>query len=231
MNELRTLIKELEHEPPQSLARQRQRLVQAMTEPPARRRWLSGRRLVLAGAVAAAVAAAVAVPSVLGSATPAYALTERQDGTINLKIYEFRDPEALEGELAGLGVTADITYLPLGKRCGNDRVPVLAGDDFGEGLSSTDPAVKAELRERLRRSPSYQAIRPQDGITIYPRHIRPGQIAVIEVSENPVTPTAGRPGVAWQFSGRLTTGPVAPCQVVDDPSAGDIGDATPPPGS
>ncbi len=54
---------------------------------------------------------------------------------------------------------------------------------------------------------------------------------MIEIMENPVTPTVERPGVAWAFSGRLTTGPVAPCEVVADPSAGEIGDATPPPGS
>ncbi|MGI5286698.1 hypothetical protein ACQEVF_25630 [Nonomuraea polychroma] len=250
MDELKTLIKELEHEPPHSLARQRLRLAQEATAAPRDRRWrrllpfgqhtrleqplLSGRRLAMGAAVAAAVAAGVAVPSLLGSAKPAYALTKNQDGSINLKIYDFRDPEHLEKELAEWGVPADITYLPLGKRCGNIRAPFLKGDDFGrtkEELSNSDAATQARLRERLQESISYQAIRPQDGITIYPRHIKPGQIAMIEVMENPVTPTVEHPGVAWQFSGRLTTGPIEPCQVVADPSANDIGDATPPPGS
>ncbi|MGW5154770.1 hypothetical protein ACWEPN_04715 [Nonomuraea wenchangensis] len=239
MDELKTLIKELEHEPPHSLARQRLRLAQeAAAAPRGRRRgrllpFLSGRRLVMGAAVAAAVAVGVAVPSLLGSAEPAYALTKNQDGSINLKVYEFRDPEQVEKELGEWGVPADITYLPLGKRCGNVRAPFLKGDDFGAGeeLSSGDAAAQARFRERLRKSASYQAIRPQDGITIYPRNIKPGQIAMIEVMENPVTPSAARPGVAWQFSGRLTTGPIQPCEVVADPSADDIGDATPPPGS
>ncbi|WP_043633085.1 hypothetical protein [Nonomuraea candida] len=248
MDELKTLIKELEHEPPASLARQRQRLIREAAAAPrdrswrgllsfdrhARRPFLSGRRLAVGAVVAAAVAAGVAVPSLLGSAQPAYALAKNQDGSINLKIYEFRDPERIEKELAAWGVTADITYLPLGKRCGNDRAPALAGDDFGateKELLSDDAATRARVRERLEKSPSFQAIRPEDGITIYPRHIKPGQIAMIEVMENPVTPTAERPGAAWQFSGRLTTGPVEPCDVVADPSAGDIGDATPPPGN
>ncbi|SDM74842.1 hypothetical protein [Nonomuraea jiangxiensis] len=247
MDELKTLIKELEHEPPHSLARQRLRLAQEATAAPRDRRWsrllrhnrreqplLSGRRLAMGAAVAAAVAAGVAVPSLLGSADPAYALTKNQDGSINLKIYDFRNPEHVEKELADWGVPADITYLPLGKRCGNNRAPFLKGDDVGatkEELSNSDAAVQAGLRERLEKSSSYQAIRPQDGITIYPRHIKPGQIALIEVMENPVTPTVERPGVAWQFSGRLTTGPIEPCKVVADPSATDIGDATPPAGS
>ncbi|MGW3344878.1 hypothetical protein ACWDA3_16320 [Nonomuraea rubra] len=250
MDELKTLIKELEHEPPHSLARQRLRLAQEATAAPLDRRWrrllpfgrhtrperplLSGRRLAMGTAVAVAVAVGVAVPSLLGSAEPAYALTKNQDGSINLKIYDFRDPEHLEKELQDWGVPADITYLPLGKRCGNNRAPFVKGDDFGatkEELSSSDPAAQARLRERLQKSISYQAIRPQDGITIYPRHIQPGQIAMIEVMENPATPTVERPGVAWQFSGRLTTGPIEACKVVADPSANDIGDATPPPGS
>ncbi|MEV0630135.1 hypothetical protein ACI2LC_40775 [Nonomuraea wenchangensis] len=227
MDELKTLIKELEHEPPHSLARQRLRLTQEAVAGPRDRRWgrllafgrkdrlggpfLSGRRLAVGAAVAAAVAAGVAVPSLVGTAKPAYALTKNQDGSINLKVYDFRDPEQVEQELGEWGVEADITYLPLGKRCGNVRAPFVKGDEAG--------AV------------SYQAIRPQNGITIYPRHIKQGQIAMIEVMENSVTPSAARPGVAWQFMGRLTTGPIQPCEVVADRSADHIGDATPPPGS
>jgi hypothetical protein len=240
MDELKTLIRELEHEPPGSLARQRLRLVQEATgTSPGRGRrrplpFLGARRFAVGAAVAAAVAVGVAVPSLLGSAEPAYALTKNQDGSINLKIYDFRDPAQVERELKGWGVTADITYLPLGRRCGNARAPFLKEDQVDvskEELASDDAAVRARVRERLGRTPSAQAIRPRDGITIYPRHIRPGQIAMIEVMENPVAPTVERPGVAWQFSGRLTTGPVAPCEVVADPSADEIGDATPPPGS
>jgi hypothetical protein len=78
---------------------------------------------------------------------------------------------------------------------------------------------------------SAKAIRPEHGITIYPRYIKPGQIVLIEVMENPVEPTVEHPGVAWQLSGRLTDGPVALCQMVNDPSAFDIGNATPSPGS
>ncbi|MEU4835972.1 hypothetical protein [Streptosporangium sp. NPDC023615] len=195
----------------------------------------AGRRFAWAGAGVATIAAAtaVAVPLAIGSPTPAYALTENADGSINLTINEFRDPEQVERELAELGVRADITYLPLGKRCGNARAPFVKGDKAdvsAEDLSSKDPVVQARIRKRMENLPSARAIRPKNGITIHPRHIERGQIVMIEVQENPVEPTVERPGVAWGFTGRLTEGPVAPCQVVDDPTAFDIGDGTPPPG-
>ncbi|WP_235854321.1 RNA polymerase sigma factor [Nonomuraea aridisoli] len=150
------------------------------------------------------------------------------DGSINLRT--FRDPDQVERDLARLGVRTDMTYLPLGVLT---RWVVDTGDRWAaaEELKSEDPAVRARVRARAMNTASSKAIRPEHGITIYPRHIKPGQIVLIEVMENPVEPTVERPGVAWQFSGRLTDGPVAPCQVVDDRSAFDIGNATPPPGN
>ncbi|MEW9531365.1 hypothetical protein [Microbispora sp. NPDC049125] len=201
--------------------------------PAARRR--TGRRLLAgAGVVAAAAAAAVAVPMVTDSQPSAYALTRNADGSINLRITEFRDPEQVERDLAGMGVRADITYLPLGKRCADGRAPFVAGDHSDitpEEARSTDPAVQARIRKIGENTASAKAIRPENGITIYPRYIRPGQIVLIEVMENSRTPSPEHPGVAWQFGGRLTDGPVKPCRVADDPAAFDMGDATPPPGS
>jgi glutamyl-tRNA synthetase len=52
---------------------------------------------------------------------------------------------------------------------------------------------------------------------------------VLDVAENSVEPTVDKPGVAWQFSARLTEGPVKPCTLIDQPGAFDIGDATPNP--
>ncbi|MGC5012931.1 hypothetical protein ACLQ2R_19385 [Streptosporangium sp. DT93] len=195
----------------------------------------TGRRFAWAGAGVATIAAAtaIAVPLAIGSQTPAYALTENTDGSISLTINEFRDPEQVERDLAELGVRADITYLPLGKRCGNARAPFVKGDKAvasAEDLSGKDPVVQARTRKRMENLSSAKAIRPENGITINPRHMAPGQIVMIEVWENPVEPTVERPGVAWGFAGRLTGGPIAPCQVVDDPTASDIGDGTPPPG-
>ncbi|WP_432929632.1 hypothetical protein ACQPZZ_05760 [Microbispora sp. CA-135349] len=194
----------------------------------------SVRTRVLAGAAIAAAAAAVAVPLVIGQQTPAYALTKNPDGSINLKINEFRDPDQVERDLAKMGVHADITYLPLGKRCADGRAPFVAGDRTSftkKELESKDPAVQAHIRRVSEKLASSKAIRPKNGITIDPEFIKPGQIVLIQVNENPVEPDPGHPGVAWQFSGRLTEGPVKPCRVVDDPTAFEVGNATPPPGS
>ncbi|MCC5574274.1 hypothetical protein IMZ11_01290 [Microtetraspora sp. AC03309] len=203
--------------------------------PVAAARRMTGRRVLTGAAVlGVAATAAVAVPMVIGAQTPAYALTKNADGSINLKINDFRDPDQVEKDLADMGVRADITYLPLGKRCADGRAPFVDGDrtaTTAEELRSKEPAVQEELRKRVEKTASSKAIRPKNGITIYPKHIRPGQIVMIEVAENPVEPTVDKPGVAWQFSGRLTEGPVEPCQVVDQPGAFEIGDATPPPGS
>ncbi|MEU7690781.1 hypothetical protein FLW53_32150 [Microbispora sp. SCL1-1] len=205
---------------------------EARTRVPAVRR--IARPRYLAGAVVAAAAVAAAVPLVVGGQTPAYALTKNPDGSINLKINEFRDPDQVERDLAKMGVHADITYLPLGKRCADGRAPFVKGDRTSfakKDLESRDPAVQARIRRQLENTPSSKAIRPENGITIHPEFIEPGQTVMIEVNENPVEPDAGHPGVAWQFSGRLTEGPVQPCRVVDDPTAFEIGNATPSPGS
>ncbi|MFI0424926.1 hypothetical protein [Spongiactinospora sp. 9N601] len=198
-------------------------------------RWSPGRRFLAgAGVVGVAAAAALTVPLVTGQESPAYALTKGADGSINLKIRELRDADQVEKDLARFGISADITYLPLGKRCASGRAKPLAGDDVKitpEQLGSKDPAVKKKARDLLDNTPSAKAITPHEGITIYPKHIKPGQQVLIEAAENAEQVSAAKPGVVWSFSGRLVEGPIAPCKVEDDPYAYEIGDATPPAGS
>ncbi|MEV1199697.1 hypothetical protein [Microbispora rosea] len=206
---------------------------EARTRAPDGRRSIRARFLAGAG-IAVAAATAVAVPLVAGQQSPAYALTRHADGSISLRITEFRDPDQVERDLAKMGVRADITYLPLGKRCADGRAPFVAGDHTSfskEELTSEDPAVQARIRKEARKLASARAIRSEHGITIHPRFIEQGQIVMIEINENQVRPDAAHPGVAWQFSGRLTDGPVKPCRLIDDPSAFDMRTATPPPGS
>ncbi|MEU8267865.1 hypothetical protein AB0B89_11910 [Sphaerisporangium sp. NPDC049002] len=193
----------------------------------------TGRRLLATAAVTAiAAAAAIAVPLVTGTGTAAYAVTKNPDGSVTLTIREFRDPEGVEDELAAAGVRADVTYMPLGKRCERPGFRPLDADQANmptkEELLSKDPAVRAKIREKLASSPSGKAIRMRNGITIYPRYVEPGQTVVLQIAENPKEPTVRDPGVAWQFSGMLTDGPVNPCRLVDDPGAFDVGDAVPP---
>lgn len=93
------------------------------------------RRRLLAGVAAAGIAAAamVAVPLVTGSESSAYALTRNPDGSLTLKINEFRDSDQVERDLAELGVKADVSYVKPGTWCAPDRGRMV-------GASSIDPA-------------------------------------------------------------------------------------------
>lgn len=205
------------------------------------RRLLVRRRLLAGAAVAGiAAAAAVAVPFLNGSVTPAYAVTENTDGTITLKINEFRDPAQVEKDLAALGLTADVSYVKPGTRCAPDRGHTDAGPSFSkEEINSRDPEVQKRIREAISNSPNGKAFRMGRGeVRISPQHVKPGQTAVMEFTENE-DQTSGpeKPRALWQFSGYLVTGPVKACKVVGDPSWSKIPDprtnpeAYPPPGS
>ncbi|WP_051753659.1 hypothetical protein [Streptosporangium amethystogenes] len=205
------------------------------------RRLLVKRRLLAGAAVAGiAAAAAVAVPFLNGAGTPAYAVTKNTDGTITLKINEFRDPAQVEKDLAALGLTADVSYVKPGTRCAPDRGPTDAGPSFSkEELSSKDPEVRKRMREAIENSPNGKAFRMGHGeVRINPQYIKPGQTAVMEFTENE-DQTSGpeKPRALWQFGGYLVTGPVKPCKIVDDPSWSKMPDprtnpeAYPPPGS
>ena len=127
------------------------------------RRLLVRRRLLTGAAVAGiAAAAAVAVPFLNGSVTPAYAVTKNTDGTITLKINEFRDPAQVEKDLAALGLTADVSYVKPGTRCAPDRGHTDAGPSFSkEELNSKDPEVQKKIREAIEQLAERQGI--QDG--------------------------------------------------------------------
>jgi hypothetical protein len=205
-------------------------------------RHLRVKRRLAAGAVVAglAAAAAVAVPYLNGSETPAYAVTRNTDGTISLKINEFRDPAQVERDLAAVGLTADVSYVEPGTRCAPGRGASDSGPSFSkEELKSKDPQVQKRIREAIMNSPNSLAFKPGRGeIRIDPRHIKPDQTAVLEFTENE-DQTSGpeKPRALWQFSGYLVTGPLKPCKVIDDPSWDRMPDpktnpeAYPPPGS
>lgn len=205
------------------------------------RRLLIRRRLLAGGAVAAiAAAAAVAVPFLNGSETPAYAVTKNTDGTITLKINEFRDPAQVEKDLAAVGVTADVSYVKPGTRCAPDRGDADFGPSFSkEELKSKDPEVHKKIREAIENSANGKTFKMGGGqVRISPQYIKPEQTAVMEFTENE-DQTSGpeKPRALWGFSGYLVTGPVKPCKVIDDPSWGKMPDpktnpeAYPPPGS
>lgn len=74
------------------------------------------RRFMLGAAVAAAAGAAVAIVGIPGTnhhGTPAaWAVTKNADGTVTVKISDYRDPEGLQRKLRQAGLRADVVTLP-----------------------------------------------------------------------------------------------------------------------
>jgi hypothetical protein len=85
------------------------------TERPPRR----PRRLVLAGGLAsvAAVAAVAGVFLLTGGASPAYAVSKNDDGTVTVEISSLSDAAGLEQKLRDAGIRAVVQYVPPGKAC------------------------------------------------------------------------------------------------------------------
>ncbi|SEG63739.1 hypothetical protein SAMN05444920_103618 [Nonomuraea solani] len=186
------------------------------------RRRLVRRRLITGAAVAGiAASAAIAVPFLIGSESPAYAVTKHDDGTITLKINEFRDPDKVEKDLAAAGLTADVSYVKPGTRCATGRGKSEGSPSFPkEELQSKDPAVQKKIEEAMEQSQNAKAFKLGRGeVRISPQYIKTGQTAVMEFVENSDQSSGpDKPRVLWEFAGFVITGPVQPCKVVKDPS-------------
>ena len=78
-----------------------------------------GRRLVLAGGLAAVLAAAAATGVFFLSAgtQAAYGVTRNADGTVTVEIDSLSDAAGLQATLRAIGVNAVVQYLPAGKTC------------------------------------------------------------------------------------------------------------------
>ncbi|RVX44743.1 hypothetical protein EDD27_7489 [Nonomuraea polychroma] len=83
------------------------------------RRRFVGLSAAVAGVAAAATAVVVVMTGIAGS--PAYAVTKGTDGTVDVQISAFTDPEGLEAELADAGVKSVVDYLPAGQTCKEPR--------------------------------------------------------------------------------------------------------------
>ncbi|HET8601514.1 MAG TPA: hypothetical protein VFL99_14400 [Segeticoccus sp.] len=164
-----------------------------ITRAPRRRRLL--RPAVLAPALGAAVAAAIAFPSLTGG-TPAYAVTTGGDGLVHITINEAKDPKRLQEDLRAMGVNVVVDYIPMGKRC--------------------SPQPRSE--QLVPREQASLSVFPapegyEDGFTIDPKVIKPGQTGVLEFSVGDGTPV-----VAGIWAG-VSDGPVADCTLVDSTEA------------
>lgn len=159
-----------------------------------RRRQRLGWKPRLALGAAAVVAAAVAVPLTVGSGDdPAWAVTERKDGSLRVEIHEFRDLDGLERRLEQAGVPADVTELPPGKVCKKPRATG-AGWTMAEVTGKPGDA-EAEFVAFVVR-PSWFEGKDRVVVIEAPRNGRPSM----------------DPGAVWLM---VQEGPVKPCELVD----------------
>ncbi|TYB57067.1 hypothetical protein FXF51_41875 [Nonomuraea sp. PA05] len=221
MDELKTMWATVSPGTPDDLAGARRRLLEGMADPPARRRVLGRDRAIFTGPrllVAAAVAvAAVAAPLVIGDADPAYAVVKNPDGTITVTLTELRDPEGLAAKLSTVGVTADVTFEPPGKRCAGDR---FASADLAYGSKNPAEMNEEELQEFHDKENwrSHKVVRLVSRLDsgqkflISPQHMRRGETLVLEFRDNQ------NPRQPWQLGAWLAKAdtPVKPCVQVDD---------------
>lgn len=86
------------------------------------RHWFRGRRpWYVAVAIAAVVAVVVTLAGNAVRPTPAFAVSGGTNGKVRVHVMRLEGAPALERALAERGIKADITYLPMGKKCAPGR--------------------------------------------------------------------------------------------------------------
>ncbi|MFD1536825.1 hypothetical protein [Nonomuraea guangzhouensis] len=151
------------------------------------------RPIVLAPALGLAAAAAVAIPLLLGG-TPAYAIADNPDGTVNIQINEVKDADKLQSDLRAKGINVVVNYIPRGKKC------------------SPQPRAAHFLPKEV----GLVVWPPPEGanFTIDPSVIKEGQTGVLEFSVGGV-----QGSVVAGIWARVAEGPVADCTLVDTTDA------------
>ncbi|WP_030906051.1 hypothetical protein [Streptosporangium amethystogenes] len=174
MDELKTMWETVPPAAPEDLAGARRRLLNGMHT---RRRVVTAPRLLVAVGVAAAT---VVTPMIVGTGTPAYAVTKSPDGTITMTVNELRDPVGLQAKLGEVGIKADVAFLAPNTRCADGRFSSV--DPAYDGQPATDPD---ELRSLMNEWRSPKVTRPISvrEIRIFPEHINSDETLVLEFRE------------------------------------------------
>jgi hypothetical protein len=182
-----------------------------VAEPPRRERpTRRPRRLVLAGSLAgvAAVAATAGVFLLGGGATPAYAVSKNDDGTVTVEISSLNDAAGLERKLRDAGIRAVVQYVPRGKACKQPWPQTPSGPpEHGAGL-----IVKGGVRHT-------------DDHTVFTiSNNLPADLTLVIVTQT-AREMPGPEAIGITFA----HGDVGTCELVDAPDgAGPLG--SPPPG-
>lgn len=145
---------------------------------PSGRRWRV--RVASLVAVAAATAAVVTLPGLVGS--PAFAVQEGPNGTIEVEVNRLEEAAGLAAALRDLGVKSDIQFLGSNMQCAKPR--------FEDAPSAPGSATRFSVGQGIQ-------------ITLDRRDIAHGETVVIAASHIP-------DGVYAEMG--IAVGPVAPCQ-------------------
>ncbi|RBQ16103.1 hypothetical protein DP939_31250 [Spongiactinospora rosea] len=155
-------------------------------------RWRRGYGLAAAAAGVAAVAATtVTIGGGLGGA--AFAVTTDPDGSVGVRIDDFRDADGLEAALRRKGISAVVDYLPSGQTCRQPRGK--AARHSGKLTTGLTMGADGSL-----------------GFTIEQGRIAKGDTLVLTVS------AGGTDKAPVSSALEIITGPVAPCHPVPLPA-------------
>jgi hypothetical protein len=121
------------------------------------RAWVTSvprRRVALVGGVAAllGVVAAAGVPFVTGGATPAYAVSANDDGSVTVEINSLSDAAGLQNKLREAGINAVVQYLPPGKACKQPwftEAAPLSSDEIKGGIEHEGGSTRFTISKNL----------------------------------------------------------------------------------
>ncbi|MFT4164664.1 MAG: hypothetical protein QM650_05435 [Microlunatus sp.] len=155
-----------------------------------RRRWGQRRWYATAALVAASITA-VALGTHVLKPTPAYAVTGRNGEEVTVKVMRLEGADQLQQALRDRGIPADITYLPMGKKCAAGRYQATSTPGLLLGVG-------------------------QDWfeVTIPKNAVGNGDTFVLTAAVAPI-----ENGLRASVEFDVAHGTVSPCRVVDDPQA------------
>ncbi len=160
-----------------------------------------------AGGGALAAAAVLGLPALGGDSTPAaYAVESGDDGTVTITIRRFDDADGLERALVRHGVSAQVDYVPPGKKCQWPRYDRHQSGIPDGSITYVDPAGGPTP--------------PYFGFTVKVRpDLLAGRTLVIVHAKELGTPVRGsEPDDRFYALGEAiaaVAGPVAPCVLED----------------
>lgn len=146
------------------------------------------RRAPLAAAAAAIAALGIAAGAITLTARPAFAVTTGSGNLVTVRVDRLEDAAALEGQLARLGVAADIQYLDGQKLCQQDRY----------AHAENSPVTSTEIGPYIEFRFDLDGVRPEHTIVLAATKIENGSAFQFGVADGAVapcvpTPTSGVP--------------------------------------